>query len=231
MSCPSKTSITDTELSQIYSSNQMPGILPSSAFSASDRDINGMLKDTTLRTIISSLKNAGIVPTPNLNNTDTYLSKVNELITNTEAEYCFYESRYKFSLEKLLNVINQGYMNNTGNVQEIIQKYLSSTQELNQRLNDLTQIINGITEDMLSSTSDLDKQVKMFDDKMKIQQQKLQAQNKIISSGQAVTELNKQMVKFTEEKAKYSNNILGLYSFLNIVALGLLVYVYKSARD
>lgn len=231
MSCPSKTSITDTELSQIYSSIKMPGLLPGSTLSASDRDVNNMIKDTSLKTIITSLKSSGIIPTPNPVKTDIYLKKVDELIKNVEAEYCFYESRYKYSLEKLLNVINQGYMNNTGDVQTIIQKYLSSTQELNQRLNDLTQIINGITEDMISAMPGLDKQIKDFDDKMKIEQKKLQAQNKIISSGQAVTELNKQMVKFTEEKAKYSNNILGLYSFLNIVALGLLVYVYKSARD
>ena len=84
---------------------------------------------------------------------------------------------------------------------------------------------------MLLSTSGLETKVQSFDKNMKEQQQKLLAQNKIISSNQSVTELNKQMVKFTEEKAKYSNNLLGLYSFLNIVALGLLVYVYKSARD
>jgi uncharacterized membrane protein len=66
---------------------------------------------------------------------------------------------------------------------------------------------------------------------MKEQKKKLDAQNKIITSNQAVTELNKQMVKFTEQKGKYSDNLLGLYSFLNIVALGLLIYVYKSARD
>ena len=37
------------------------------------------------------------------------------------------------------------------------------------------------------------------------------------------------MVKYTEEKARYTDNLLKMYSVLNIVALGLLVYVYKSA--
>lgn len=230
MSCPSKTAITDTELNQIYTGTN-PGLLPGTAPVASDRDGNGMLNTTTIKTIIGSLKSSGIVPTPNPEKADLYLKKVSELLKNTELEYCFYESRYKYSLERLLSAINQGYNNNTGVVQTEIQKYLTSTQVLNQKLNDLTQIINGITEDMLSSTSELEQQVRAFDKKMKEQQQKLQAQNKIISSGQAVTELNKQMVKFTEEKGKYSNNLLGLYSFLNIVALGLLVYIYKSARD
>jgi hypothetical protein len=230
MSCPSKTAITDNELSQIYS-NANPGLLPGTIPGTSDRDGNGMLKDTTIKALISSLKGSGIIPTPNTQNAEIYLKKIDELLKNTEAEYCFYEARYKYSLERLLNTINQGYKNNTSDVQTVIQRYLSTTQELNQRLNDLTQIINGITEDMLSTTSGLEQQIQSFDSKMKEQQKKLQAQNKIISSNQAVTELNKRMVKFTEEKAKYSNNLLGLYSFLNIVALGLLIYVYKSARD
>lgn len=231
MSCPSNTAITDAELNQIFSSATKPGILPGTAPSASDRNENGILKQTTVKALVGSLKGSGIIPTPNSQNTELYIKKVDELLKNIDAEYCFYEARYKYSLERLLSAINQGYTNNTGDVQTLIQRYLSTTQELNQRLNDLTQIINGITEDMLLSTNGLEQQVQEFDTKMKEQQKKLQAQNKIISSGQAVTELNKQMVKFTEEKGKYSNNLLGLYSFLNIVALGLLVYVYKSARE
>ncbi len=231
MSCPSKTAITDSELNDRYTTNVKPGLLPSTAPGVSDRDGNGILNKTAVQTIIGSLKNSGVLPVPNPQNTEVYMKKVDELLKNAQSEYCFYESRYKYALERLLNAINQGYMNNTGDVQNTIQKYLGFTQVLNQQLNDLTQIINGITEDMLSSTSGLEQQVKEFDKKMKDQQVKLQAQNKTISSNQAVMELNKQMVKFTEEKAKYSNNLLGLYSFLNIVALGLLIYVYKSARD
>jgi hypothetical protein len=191
-----------------------------------------MLKSTTIKTIVSSLKNSGVIPTATTKgNPEEFMRKQQELLKNIESEYCFYEARYKYALEQLFKNINMGYMNNTGDVQSTIQSKLTSTQVLNQKLNDLTQIINGITEDMLSSTSSLEAETKALDSKMKEQKQKLDAQNKIINSNQAVTELNKQMVKFTEQKAKYSNNLLGLYSFMNIVALGLLIYVYKSARE
>lgn len=232
MSCPAKTAITDSELTQIYSNRDKPGILPSSAPSASDRDASGMLKDTTLKSLVGSLKSSGIIPTATVKtNPEDFRMKQQELLKNIESEYCFYEARYKYSLEQLFNKINIGYMNNTGDVQSGIQASLSSTQALNQKLNDLTQIINGITEDMMESTTGLEAEAKELDNKMKEQKKKLDAQNKIITSNQAVTELNKQMVKFTEQKGKYSNNLLGLYSFLNVVALGLLIYVYKSARD
>lgn len=231
MSCQTKTALTDTELNQTFNTGSMHGLLPTAPAGASDRDGEGLLTKTAVETIISSLKNSGIIPSPKTTKNDIYTKKQQELLKNIQAEYCFYEVRYKYSLEQLLNAINQGYTNNTPEIQQTIQKYLKSTQMLNQRLNDLVQIINGITDDMLSSTTELESEIKSFDKNIKEKQDKLAAQTKIISSTQAVAKLNKEMVKFTEQKARYSNNLLSLYSFLNIVALGLLVYVYKSASD
>lgn len=230
-SCQTKTALTDTELSQAFGNGIIQGLLPLSQNSASDRDGSGILNKNAVQSIIASLKNSGVIPTASSGNAELFVKKQAELLKNVKAEYCFYESRYVYSLDKLFNAINQGYTNNTGDIQTSIQKYLTSTQALNQRLNDLTQIINGVTDDMLSSTTNLESEIKTFDKKIKEQQGKLAKQNAIISSNQAVTTINKQMVKFTEQKAKYSNNLLALYSFLNVIALGLLVYVYKSARD
>ena len=82
---------------------------------------------------------------------------------------------------------------------------------------------------MISSNQNLLGDIKKFNKDLSDKQSKLEGQSKILKSNQATTLLNKQMVKFTEEKARYTNNLLKMYSFLNIVALGLLVYVYRSA--
>lgn len=227
MSCPSKTAITDSELGQTFGNGTVHGLLPSSPNGASDRESNGMLKKSVVQQIITSLKGSGVIPAPGKD--DTFSKKQVELLKNIQDEYCFYDARYKYALEKLLEGIQAGYINNTPDTQSTVQKYLKFTQGLNQRLNDLIQIINGVTDDMLSTTSTLDADIKAFDKKINEEQKKLMAQNNVISSNQAVTKLNKELVKFTEQKGKYTNNLLGLYSFLNIVALGLLVYVYKSA--
>ena len=225
--------LTDTDLNQTYSNGNKPGLLPSSPPSASDRDSStGIIKQEVVANIVKSLKSQGIIPA--LAVTDDYESFVlrqDELLKNIDAEYVFYESRYKTALNNLFNTIREGYLNNTADIQYVIQSKLAISQNLNKKLNDLTQIINGVTEDMLASTSDLEGKIKAFDKQNKEHQIKLQEQNKIITSSQATTELNKQMVKYTEQKAKYSNNLLGLYSFLNVVALGLLVYVYKSSNE
>jgi hypothetical protein len=227
-SCPNKTALTDTDLSSTFGNGIVVGLLPSSPNGASDRDGAGMLNKNAVQAIIASLKGSGIIPTPGTK-PELYTKKQAELLKNVQDEYCFYDARYKYSLEQLLNAIRQGYTNNTGDAQAAVQKYLQTTKGLNQRLNDLTQIINGVTDDMLSSSSNLESEIRSFDAQISSQKEKLAAQNKVISSNQATMELNKQMVKFTEQKAKYSDNLLGLYSFLNIVAFSLLVYVYKSS--
>ena len=75
------------------------------------------------------------------------------------------------------------------------------------------------------------KDISDFNDTIQQQQQKLESQNALISSTEASAKIKKQMVKYTEEKARRTDNLLKLYSVLNIVALGLLVYIYKAADE
>lgn len=225
MPCPTPT-LTDTELRATYSNGTKPGILPTTQ---SDRDANGVLSKSAVNAIIESLKQSGIIPNLNEQNSEVVMKKHDELLKNIKAEYEFYEAKYKYSVQKLFCVIEQERQNN--NIQNTIQPFLDIARELNQKLSDLIQIINGIKATLSANTIGLHDKIKEFDKLTSEKQSKLEYQNRIISSNQASAELNKQMVKFTEQKAKYTNNLLGLYSFFNIVALGLLVYVYKSARD
>ena len=209
---------TDNDLNLTYNS----GLLPLQPNGDMDRE-NGILKSTVVDTIVLNLKNSGIIPTVTAN-TDLFIKKQNDLMQNVKSEYCFYYSRYSYSLQKLLKAISDS---NTVN----INKYLDSTQSLNKKMNDLIQIINGVNGELLLSNTHMTQEVKKFDDEIKQLHTKLVNQNKIISSNEAVNKLNKEMVKYTEEKSRYTNNLLKMYSVLNIVALSLLVYVYKSAGE
>jgi hypothetical protein len=44
------------------------------------------------------------------------------------------------------------------------------------------------------------------------------------------SDLKKHMVEITEQKNKIASNYLGLYGFLNLVAIGLLIYVSAGAK-
>jgi hypothetical protein len=233
MFCTAKTSLTDSDLTAQYGDNIKHGLLPSSPFGASDRSGDGLLLDATLKQLVGSLKSQNIVPavTANASSGDSFVLKQKSFLASIKEEYCFYDSRYKYALQKLLSTVQQGYMTQSGDVQQGIQTYLQYTQRLNQKINDLTQIINAITIDMESGAANLSNEVKKFNKEVQEKQKALEEQNKILSSQSAATKLNKEMVKFTEKKNKYTNNLLNLYGFMNIVALGLLIYVYRSAGN
>lgn len=230
-SCPKQTISTDTELSASYDGGSNPGVLPAAPNGSSDRDDKGKLLQTTISTIITNLKNIGVIPSPSGSPPDVFVQKQQALIQNLQAEYCFYESRYKYALDKLFTAISSGYLSGTPENKASVQSYLSKTKILNIRLNDLTQIMNGITENMLSTSDSIANEIAEFNKRIKMQKEKLDAQNKIINTGEATTNIRKEMVKYNEEKGRYTDNLLNLYSFLNIVALGLLVYVYKAAGN
>ena len=229
--CPAQTISTDTELSASYGTGIKVGVLPTVPSGASERDNKGKLLQATLSTLITNLKSTGIIPSPSSGTPTVFIQKQQALIQNLQAEYCFYESRYKYALDKLFTAISTGYLTGSTENKATVESYLSKTKMLNTRLNDLTQIMNGITESMLSTSDTIANEIEQFNQRIKVQKDKLDAQNKIIMTGDATTNIRKQMVQYTEEKAKYTDNLLSLYSFLNIVALGLLVYVYKAAGN
>lgn len=229
--CPKQTISTDSELEKVFGDGTIVGVLPNTPNGASDRDDKGKLLPTALSTILTSLKGRGIIPSPNSYTEDVFIEKQTAMIQNIQSEYCFYEARYKYALDKLFSAVKSGYLTNSQDIQKRIQSILAITQTLNLRLNDLTQIINTISEDMLYTSNSLQEEIKNYNDKIQKQRAKLDYQNNIISSSEAATKIRKEMVKYTEERAKYSDNLLKLYSFLNIVTLGLLVYVYKAAGD
>ena len=102
---------TDNDLHLTYNS----GLLPLQPNGDMDRE-NGILKSTAVATIILNLKNSGIIPT--LTNTDLFIKKQNDLMQNVKSEYCFYYSRYSYSLQKLLKAISDS---NTVNINKYLE--------------------------------------------------------------------------------------------------------------
>jgi hypothetical protein len=229
--CPNNPISTDTELDNTFGDGTIVGVLPNTPNGVSDRDDKGKLTNTTLSTILTSLKAKGIIPSPTSYTENVFIEKQSTMLQNIQNEYCFYEARYKYVLEKLFTRVKSGYMTNSSDIKTSIQSALSKTQTLNVRLNDLTQIINTISEDMMSTSNSLQQEITQYNDKIQKQKAKLDYQNNLISSNEAAAKIRKEMIKYTEERANYSDNLLKLYSFLNIITLGLLVYVYKAAGD
>lgn len=234
LACPESASFVDSELNQLYGDGKAQSLIPATQIPASDREANGALTTKALDGILAHLKSTGIVPSVQGKSEasgDAFQKKQAALLKSVQSEYCFYYSRYKYALLKLLEAIQQGYAQSTPDKKQILEKYLTFTQSLNQKLNDLVQIMDAVTHDITATTTSMDSEIQKVNQTLQQQKDKLAQQQKVIASGEATKKLNREMVRYTEEKARYTDNLLTLYSALNIVALGLLLYVYKSSPN
>jgi len=218
-----KTSFTDTELRAEYPN----AILPPSG-SASDRDASGLLQDSVVRARIASLKQSGVLPSSNASS-GVYDTKMKKFAKDVSKEYAFYSDRYKYALQQLFANIRSGYTANTTEAQTAVDNYVKLAETFNVKLNDCIQLIKGISDDMIQSSSTMQESLNELNTKMQGDRDRLEYQSKIIRSNDAATKIHREMVAYTEEKARYNDNLLNVYSFVNVVALGLLVYIYKAA--
>lgn len=226
--CPVATNLSPQQLTADFSGETK--LLPSSIL-PTDRDGEGMLKPAMLADWVGRLEGAGILPALKGSTPSVYTAKISALLEAAKQEYCFYDSRYRASLQYLFTAIRNAASNNTAESKQVIDTRLQTSQTLNRKVNDHIQIMNAITEKMMKSSTTLQSEIEQFNKRLREQRDKLEEQNKIIHSNEAAMRLQKEMVTYSEEKARYSDNLLKMYSFLNIVAFGLLIYVYKAAGE
>jgi hypothetical protein len=233
------TNLTDSDLQAIYGTSTKPALLPHGGFSDSDRDGRGLLKSDVLTTTVASMTASGRIPKPppmsatsNEGKTvEEYMTKDRAFIDDIKLEYCFYDSRYRYALQQLFSKLEAGYTQANQQNQQLTNTYLAASTALNKRLNDLTQLCNEIAKSRLKYTQEQNTQINSLNTDLATRSDKLTEQNKILSSQQATAVLYKDMVKYTKERADSTNNMLTLYSFMNVVMVGLLVYLYRSASS
>lgn len=201
----------------------------------------GMLTNDALDDIIFNIIKDNIIPKIPDNATrkdkddfDTAQKKLKKDITT---EYQFYYCRYIYCLNNLFTNIRLTtdtiYINGSqiykDNINTTINTYLGYTKDYNKKLNDLIRIINALNESIKNANDKTTQTLSTSDETLDKLIDDLREHNDKLSGKNTVTNLRKDMVKYTEEKGRYTDNLLKMYSVLNIVALGLLVYVYKSA--
>ena len=117
------------------------------------RDSNGLIPDSAIPGLVQSLTSSGVIPQIPANNTnsaelDAFLVKDTAFIEGTKAEYCYYNERYAWSINQLFGALvgpkGQAFLTVTSAQQATINKYLQSSVQLNQTLNDITKIVKGL---------------------------------------------------------------------------------------
>jgi hypothetical protein len=198
-----------------------------------------MIGSTVIQQKIKKLEDSEIVPKPmkaskvtstpfnSPDSTDplaTYVSKDRKLQDNIKKEYCFYESRYFYALDNFLQSIADSSLKGTPSD---VNSKLDTVKKLNLKLSTLTQITNGIAKYRYNTNVQFQGDINSLNENLKSRQDKLQKQSDILNKESSSVELYKRMVEYTLEKNNANQNLLTLYGILNIVAVGIMVYIAR----
>lgn len=235
----SPPSIIASELLTPYTAST--SILPGAGVPAAS---SGIMSSTEMTAQITYLEQNNILPiqpavltvnspsltsSPDTNNlVTTYVSNEEKLVENIKAEYCWYESRYYTALNNLLNSISKSSVNSDASAQSLIQNQLTTVSVLNSKCNLIIQITNGISKYRYTQSQKYQTQINNLNTSLSQRGAQIQAQADIFNSQTALADVRKRMVDYTTEKNKSNQNLLALYGFLNLIALGIIVYVAKD---
>ena len=157
-------------------------------------------------------------------------AKETATMAKIQQEYCYNYFRYKYALERLFDKLINTSKSSTlsDNDKAEIQNKLNSAKNFNEKLNDIIQITNYLAQKRASEMRLQNTEINALNTDIQSTFNSLQAHSKILNSETSITDLRKRMVEFTEEKNRSALNLLSLYGFLNLVAIGLLFYIARS---
>lgn len=157
---------------------------------------------------------------------ELYNDKVTIYCTELMDEFCFRYRVFKHALDTLLtNII----LTDSSRPTDIaITSMKTTTATLNTRCMNVLKIMSNVANTLDTRTGNFQSQIANINTVLKDNVSDIQKYNSILSSADIESEVTKSMTEYTYEKNKYNSNLLALYGGLNIVALAMLVYIYRS---
>jgi hypothetical protein len=154
-----------------------------------------------------------------------------KLRDNIHKEYCFYYKRYIFILREILM---QAATQEASQLGAAYQTKKTNTEALNSKLNQILQIIQAIVNIRMESLKDYygkDTGVNQTNKYLDDTRGDLINHSKLLKNLAMEKDLKSAMVDYTVEKNSSSRNLLAIYGFMNIVAAGLIFYLYRTAKN
>ena len=218
--CPSSSaSFTLTETTTMYTNTMLPT-------QSSARGADGTLTADSLKTHVDNLIKASRLIAAPATSADpqtihTYLQADEKAITDMQAEYCYYSNRYTYAITQMLqSATASGSAPNQG------ADWLAAARTLNVRLTDLITLMKYLTTTRLAYGADASAMQLNAD--LTVRMKSLSDQSNDLVGPNANTTVYKKMVEYTKQKGKANGNLVLLYTFMNLIALGMLFYVYTA---
>jgi len=150
-----------------------------------------------------------------------------DLLYSLRYEFCFWVKAYKVVLGDYITTANATSLTDTvknGRTRQIINQLNS----INLRLSDLTMIAGHIGAQQTNAIATMNSTVNEYISSITTHTSSIQSQTNMLSSSDVKSKLRSRMLEYSDEKNAYANNLLATYGFANLIALGLLFYIYRS---
>jgi hypothetical protein len=205
-------------------------------------DENGIVLPDKMTSYIKTLVSSQRLPvSPRLSNvvsaTDSgafnpvtdYASKMKVFVEKLKEEFCYYDARYRYAMNQWVGLITDASYKQDSTIGNAdVQKYATIATQLNYKLNLLVQLTRAVSNYQYEESKQKQSDMEALNTQFNSRYGATRAQMAQLNSLTNTEDLRKRMVGYTQEKARATDNLLSLYAFLNVVALGVLVYVYKS---
>jgi hypothetical protein len=150
-----------------------------------------------------------------------------DLLYSLKYEFCFWIKAYKIILGDYITTTNATSLTDAvknSRTRQIINQMNS----INLRLSDLTMIAGHIGTQQTTAIAGMNSTVNEYITSITTHTSTLQQQSNLLSSSDVKSKLRSRMLEYSDEKNAYANQLLATYGFANLIALGLLFYIYRS---
>jgi hypothetical protein len=189
----------------------------------------GRIPASTVQSMIASLRSQGKLPAKSTHSNPPgdladVIKKDADQFTQIQAEYCYYEGKYKTALsEYLSNATSADTSLNVAATQKV-----RAVTELNSRLNSLLEIMNTLSQERANNVESNKASINKWNEDISTKLSRLQEQyNRIQHDDKAVLRQTR-MVEYSKEKNYAISNQIGMYVALNIAAIGMIFFVSRS---
>ena len=151
-----------------------------------------------------------------------------DLLYSLQYEFCYYSKVFATLMNDYLKIGNDSTFETADGKSEKQRPIVNQLNSVRLRLNDLTEISSYIGNYQRGELSTLNTQVNQFVTGIKASVDELNKNAIELLKKDKETGLRYRQLEFSEEKNAYANQLLAMYGFANLIALGLLFYIYKS---
>lgn len=223
---PPATPFSGTELLEVYAGGVASELLiPSS----------GRASASAVQAHIAGLKQSGVIktrPTTGQNGeTDMAAQVANDtaLFTKLQEEHCYYEQRYKQALRTFLTkAATAGAAGGTSAANAEATAALTTAITLNKRLNSVLEVMNALTAERLSTVNANTAAINTANASINAKLGEVQTNYDMLARDNAIILTQREMVRYTEEKNRYTSNQIAVWAAMNVMALATIFYVYRN---